>query len=109
LALEIAESFNIPVAADLLSKSVIPENHPLYIGVYSGAMSEPGCSKYVDSSDCVIMLGTFITDMFLGINTSKLTRQRSILATTEATRVGLHHYKGIRFVDFLKGLRDAKI
>jgi indolepyruvate decarboxylase len=108
-AVEIAEKFNIPVAADLLSKSVIEENHPLYIGVYSGALSEPACRRYVDSSDCVIMLGTFITDVLLGIATSKLTRQRSILATTESTRVGLHHYNGIQLPDFLSGLRDSRV
>jgi indolepyruvate decarboxylase len=97
------------MAATLLSKSVIPENHPLYIGVYSGAFSEPKCRRYVDGSDCVIMLGTFITDMFLGINTSKLTRQKSMISTTERTRVGLHYYDGIQFKDFLKGLRHSRI
>ncbi len=107
LALDIAERFNIPVAATLLSKSVIGETHPLYIGVYSGALSEPACRAYVDTSDCVIMLGAFLTDMVLGINTARLTRQRSILATTEQTRVGLHHYRGVPFAEFLRGLRDG--
>lgn len=109
LALETAEAFNLPIAATLLGKSVIRENHPLYIGVYSGALSEPACRKFIDSSDCVVMLGTFITDMLLGINTSKLTRPRSILATTESMRVGLHHYQGVQFRDFLLALRDARI
>ncbi|GMV98246.1 MAG: hypothetical protein AMXMBFR83_25980 [Phycisphaerae bacterium] len=109
LALEIVEAFNIPVAATLLSKSVISETHPLYIGVYGGALSDPLCRQYVDASDCVVMLGAFITDMFLGINTSRLTRARSILATTERTRVGLHWYEGIRFQDYLRGLRDSRI
>ncbi len=109
LALDIAEHFNIPVAADMLSKSVISETHPLYIGVYGGALSDPVCREYVDGSDCVIMLGTFITDMFLGINTARLTRQRSIMATTEHTRVGLHYYDGILFADFLRGFRRARI
>lgn len=109
LGLQIAEQFNIPLAATLLSKSVIGETHPLYLGVYGGALSEPACRRYVDGSDCVIMLGTFITDMFLGVNTSKLTRPRSILATTEQIRVGLHHYNGIGFGDFLRGLRNSRI
>jgi indolepyruvate decarboxylase len=108
-ALEIAEQFNIPVAASLLSKSVISETHPLYIGVYGGALSDPGCRKYVDTSDCVIMLGTFLTDVLMGINTWRLTRQRSILATTEKTRVGLHYYDSIGFADYLRGLRDSRI
>ena len=108
LALGLAEKFNIPVAADLLSKSVIQETHPLYIGVYSGALSEPACRKYVDGSDCVLMLGTFITDMFLGVNTARISRQRSILSTTERTRVGLHYYDGVPFADFLRGLRAGE-
>src|SRR5215213_1295754 len=33
LAVKLAERFNIPIAADLLSKSAVPENHPLYLGV----------------------------------------------------------------------------
>lgn len=108
-ALDLAETLNIPVAADLLSKSVIQETHPLYIGVYSGALSEPACRKYVDGSDCVLMLGTFITDMFLGVNTARISRQRSILSTTERTRVGLHYYDGVPLAEFLRGLRAGRI
>lgn len=107
LALDIAERYNIPVAATLLSKSVIGETHPLYLGVYAGALSEPACRAYVDGSDCVILLGAFLTDMVLGINTSRLTRARSILATTEQVRVGLHHYRGVPFGEFLRRLREA--
>ena len=39
LVVQMAERMNIPIAADLLSKSAVPENHPLYLGVYGGAMS----------------------------------------------------------------------
>ena len=61
LALEVAKKFNIPIAATLLSKSVISETNPLYIGVYSGSLSEPETQVYVEQSDCIIMLGAFIT------------------------------------------------
>jgi indolepyruvate decarboxylase len=109
LVLEIAESFNIPIAADLLSKSVVRENHPLYIGVYSGAMSEPGCSKYVDSSDCVIMLGTFMTDINLGIYTARLDPARSISATSEKLSIRYHTFEEVRFKDFIRGLVTADL
>ena len=88
LAVRMAEQMNIPIAADLLSKSAIPENHPLYIGVYGGAMSsDEHVRKYVESADCVLMLGTFITDMNMGIYTAKLDRRRTVLATTERVSV----------------------
>ncbi|HEY7117358.1 MAG TPA: thiamine pyrophosphate-binding protein, partial [Tepidisphaeraceae bacterium] len=105
LAIKIAEKFNIPIAADLLSKSAVPENHPLYLGVYGGAMSsDQHVRQYVESSDCVLMLGTFITDMNLGIYTAKLDRSRTVLATTEAIKVCYHHYDDVEFVDYLKGI-----
>jgi len=109
LALAMAEKFHIAIAATLLSKSVISETHPNYIGVYSGGLSEPACQNYVETSDCAILLGAFISDVFLGQNTAKLDRKNCILATTEKTRVGLHGYDHIIFKEFLEGLRDAPI
>jgi indolepyruvate decarboxylase len=103
--LKFAEALNIPIAADLLSKSVVAESHPLYLGVYGGAMSsdEP-CRQYVESADAVLMLGTFITDMSMGIYTAKLDQARVLLATTEQIRIHYHRYEDIQFPDFLNGL-----
>lgn len=109
LAVAIADTFNIPIAATLLSKSVISETNPHYIGVYSGGLSEPACQHYVESSDCAILLGAFITDVFLGLFTASLDRNNSILATTEKTRIGLHGYDDIVFKEFLEGLLHAPI
>jgi len=103
--LKFAESLNIPIAADLLSKSVVAENHPLYLGVYGGAMSSSiACRDYVESADCVLMLGTFITDMSMGIYTAKLDRARVILATTEQIGIHYHRYEDIQLPDYLNGL-----
>jgi len=109
LAIGIARKFNIPIAATLLSKSVISEQNPLYLGVYSGGLSDPETQRRVEESDCLIMLGAFITDMFLGLNTAKLERKNTILATTEETRVGLRRYDRILFKDFLEKLLYSNI
>src|ERR1039458_1939893 len=109
LAVAMAEKFHIVIAATLLSKSVISETHPNYIGVYSGGLSEPACQNYVEKSDCAILLGAFISDVFLGLFTAKLDRKNCILATTEKTRIGLHGYDHIVFKEFLEGLREAPI
>src|SRR5438045_5921154 len=77
LAVKMAERMNIPIAADLLSKSAVPENHPLYIGVYGGAMSsEPAVRAYVESAEWVLMLGAFSTDIKMGIATHNLAPSR---------------------------------
>jgi indolepyruvate decarboxylase len=110
LATAFAEKFNIPIASTLLSKSVISETNPLYIGVYSAALSEEVCQHYVESSDCIIMLGAFMSDVLSGFHaTHKLDRRKTILATTEKLRIGLHSYEGVLFKDFLEGLQGCAI
>ena len=94
---------NIPIAADLLSKSAVSENHPLYLGVYGGAMSsDEHVRKYVESADLVLMLGTFITDMSMGFYTAKLDRRRTVLATTERARFSIIAMNRSSFANFWK-------
>lgn len=108
-AIKLAEKLNIPIAADLLSKSAVRENHPLYLGVYGGAMSSSKSVRdYVESADVVMMLGTFITDMSMGIYTARLDRQRTILATTEQISVRYHRYDGVQFEDYLRELNASR-
>lgn len=108
IAIKFAEMMNIPIAGDLLSKSAVPENHPLYLGVYGGAMSsDTSVRQYVESADCVLMLGTFITDMSMGIYTAKLDRSRTILATTEQINVCYHRYEDVQFTEYLRELTLA--
>lgn len=110
LALKLAERLNIPIAADLLSKSTVAEDHRLYLGVYGGAMSsDDSVRQYVESSDCVLMLGSFITDMNLGIYTARLERARTVLATTEAVDVSYHRYHDLKLSDFLEKLAAVKV
>lgn len=109
LALALASKFNIPVASTLLSKSIIAETHPLFIGVYSGSLSDKEVQHYVESSDCLIMLGAFITDVFLGMNTAKINRKNTILATTEKTRIGYRTYENVLFKELLEQLNRAPI
>src|SRR5438552_14220252 len=68
----LAEESNIPVAATIMGKSVIGEQHPFYMGVYEGAMGRDDVRRYVETSDCVLLLGAFMTDINLGIYTAQL-------------------------------------
>ena len=109
ILLRLLENTKIPVASTLLSKSVIRENHPQYIGVYEGAMGREEIRKYVESSDCLILLGTFMTDINLGIFTAHLEQSRSIYATSEKVSIHYHTYEGIYMEDFMRGLLNANI
>lgn len=107
--LQLVEKTGIPVAATVLGKSVIGEQHPLYLGIYEGAMGREAVRRYVESSDCVIMLGAFMTDINLGIYTARLDPGRSIYATSEKLSIGYHTYEDVRFKDFIRGLLGAKL
>jgi TPP-dependent 2-oxoacid decarboxylase len=102
--LKFAQRANIPVAATLLGKSVIGEQYPFYLGIYEGAMGREDVRQYVERSDCVILLGAFMTDINLGIYTARLDPARSIYATSEKLSIRYHTYEEVRFKDFLRGL-----
>jgi indolepyruvate decarboxylase len=104
----LAEQMQIPMAATLLGKSVIPEKHPLYIGLYEGAMGREQVTKLVEESDCVILLGAFMTDLNLGIFTANLDPAKCIYATSETLRIRHHHYHGVGLKDFITKLSARK-
>ena len=106
---DLAKRHHIPIAGTWMSKSVVGENNPLYIGVYSGASSDPVCQEYVENSDCVILIGAFISDELMGFGTTKLSRKHAIILTTEKTQIGLQSYEDLVFSDILEGLRHAPI
>jgi TPP-dependent 2-oxoacid decarboxylase len=109
MAAKLAKEHNIPIAATLLGKSVVRETNPLYIGVYSGAISEPACLDYINNSDCVILMGAFISDVLLGFYSSKLERESTIVISKDKMQVGLHSYEYVEFKDVVERLVTAKI
>ncbi len=102
--LKLVRKTNIPVAATVLGKSVIGEQHPFYLGIYEGAMGRDDVRQLVEGSDCLIMLGAFMTDINLGVYTARLDPGRSISATSEKLSIRYHNYEDVRFKDFLQGL-----
>ena len=105
--LALAEGAGIPVVSTILGKSVVSERHPLFAGLYEGAMGREEVAQFVESSDCVILLGAFMTDINLGIYTAHLDPARSIDATSERLRISHHQYDGVLLCDFLDGLIAA--
>ena len=105
----LAESTGMPIATTILGKSVISETHPLFAGVYEGAMGRPEVTDLVESADCVLMLGCFLTDINMGIWTAKLDPSKCIDATSEALRIKRHHYCDVRLDDFIRGLIARKL
>ena len=86
---------------------MLDETHPLFLGVYEGAIGNESTRAYVEGSDCLLILGANLSDATLGINTARLDPARTISATAERLSVRRHDYHGIRFVDFVNGIGRA--
>lgn len=108
-ALEIIERAKLPTTVTLLDKSALSEQHPLFIGVYSGQMSRPEVTEYVESSDCLFMLGPLLTDVNLGGGTAKLDRENMVHLSRDAVQVGYRRYGGIRIEDVIAQLLDTDL
>lgn len=107
--LQLAEEKQIPVVTTLLGKSVMPEAHPLYLGIYGGAMGRTEITTLVETSDCLVILGAFMTDVNLGIYTANLARSRSVYATSDKITVCYSTYEDVTFEDFMDGLCSPKL
>jgi len=102
--LKLAEGSKIPITTTMLGKSVIPETHPLFVGLYEGAMGNDEVTKFIEESDCLLLLGTFMTDINLGIYTANLDPGKCIYATSEQLRIRHHHFHDVLLHDFIREL-----
>ncbi|MEQ1827085.1 MAG: thiamine pyrophosphate-dependent enzyme [Pirellula sp.] len=104
---KLAEQTKIPIASTILGKSVVDETHPLYCGLYEGAMGREEVTQFVEDSDCVLLLGAFMTDINLGIYTAQLEVRNCIYATSEHLQISYHHFPQVPLADFLDRLIKA--
>jgi indolepyruvate decarboxylase len=101
----LVERLNVPIASTLLGKSIIREDHPLYVGVYGGLIARDEIQQFIDDSDCLLILGSILSDME-GIDAQSplLSEGRTIHATADRVAIKHHRYDGIRFQDFVQAL-----
>jgi TPP-dependent 2-oxoacid decarboxylase len=107
--LQLTDKTNIPVVATILSKSVISEDHPTYIGVYEGAMGHQSVREYVESSDCLILVGALMTDINFSISPTPIEQSKSIYVTSEKLSIKHHNFENVLLQDFLCSLIEAPL
>jgi indolepyruvate decarboxylase len=106
--LRLVENLGLPVATNLLGKSIVSERHPQYVGVYEGAMGDEAARRVVERADCLLILGAFMTDIDLGIFTAKLDMARAVHALAERIAIKHHVYEGVDLRDYIEGLAKLR-
>jgi len=70
-------------------------------------MGRKEVTEFVEESDCLILLGTILTDIDMGVFTAKIDAANSIFASSEELRISHHHYHNVLLEDFLRALAAA--
>ena len=101
----LVERLNVPIASTLLGKSIIREDHPLYVGVYGGLIARNEVQQFINASDCLLILGSILSDVEdLDADSPLLSEGRTIHATADRVAIKHHRYDSIRFQDFVRAL-----
>jgi indolepyruvate decarboxylase len=90
---KLVEKMDAACCTSVLAKGAFPMNHPLFMGVYVGALSPPKIRARAEKADLIVGLGMFLTDIELGGGQpSEALRHRSIWAVENKVNVSFHTY-----------------
>lgn len=99
---EIVDASGFLYTTTSLGKTVLDEKGDKFIGTYSDAASIPNVIDTVAKSDCILALGTIITDDYLTLVKSKYPAM--VRASTEEIRAGYFIYRNVTMLDFMEAL-----
>ncbi len=97
----LVEKLNLPIVTSLEGKTVFPENHPHFVGLYMGRIGSEVAREMIEKADCVLMLGAFLTDVNTGLFTARIDRAKLISASSEEVVVSYHRYPEVRLGDLI--------
>ena len=106
-ALKLVETIEIPFASMVCSKSLLPEFHPQFVGIYQGGWSRDNVRRQVEDSDCLLSLGVWMTDLDTGLFSAHFDENRVVSAGGGKVRIGSRVYADVQLGDFLRALAGA--
>ena len=98
------EQTGYPFATTLLGKSILSEMHPQFIGSYAGTLSQEYVRQRVETADCILCLGAFMSDINLGGFTAQLPETKLINANSDKVKIKHHFYHPVSLPTFMAGL-----
>lgn len=101
---QLVELLGCPFVTTIHGKSVLTESHPLFAGVYIGALGRPIPHETVEGAALVLSLGNLMSDVDLGLYTARIDPSSLVTANSDRVRIGHHVYDHVTLRDFLHGL-----
>ncbi len=96
-----------PTSTTIDGKTAIPEDHPLYAGIYQGGISKPEVIDVIESADCLLSLGAWFTDVGSGGYTTHLDETRIVSAKEDKVKIKHHYFDQVYLKDFLERLTQS--
>ena len=72
LTTEVVNASGLPYVTMAMDKSALDETNPSYVGLYIGQLANPEIREFVESCDCILAIGTILSDVNMGLFTAKL-------------------------------------
>ncbi len=103
---DLLEKTGFPYVTMMLGKTVLSELHPQFIGLFEGDRSRDYVRNRVESADCILQLGTLMTDFNTGGFTTNLDDSKTINANIRTVKIRHHYYENVYLHDFILGLTE---
>jgi indolepyruvate decarboxylase len=101
---QLAEKINLPVATMMMGKGSFDERHKNFIGLYAGSLGNTQVQNIVETSDCVLAVGTNWSDYNTGIFTARINPVKLIDIQPDKVSVGMTVYENVLIQDILSEL-----
>jgi indolepyruvate decarboxylase len=106
-AAELVAQLNVPYVTELLSKSVLPEDDPLFAGVFDGQASSPEVQRLAKDADFILALGVWLTDLnSLGWNPDF---DKTAFVSFDTVKYGTYFQPQVSLDHFIGGLTERRI
>lgn len=99
---QIVEKMNLPAVTMMMGKGSFDESQKNYIGLYAGSLGSTEVQNMVETSDCVLTVGTMWSDYNNGSFTAKLNPLNIIEIQSDRVKVGMAVYENVLIQDLLK-------
>lgn len=105
--LALIRQLNVPYVTQLLDKGVLPEDDPLFVGVFDGQASSPTVKELAHGSDFVLALGVWLTDLnSLGWDVDF---GKTAFVSFDAVKYGSYFSPQVALGHFIDGLLTKKV
>eukprot|EP00029_Vermamoeba_vermiformis_P007890 TRINITY_DN3541_c0_g1_i1.p1 TRINITY_DN3541_c0_g1~~TRINITY_DN3541_c0_g1_i1.p1 ORF type:complete len:557 (+),score=134.42 TRINITY_DN3541_c0_g1_i1:524-2194(+) len=100
------EKSGLPYATLIMGKTVLDEDHPQFIGLYSGVTSRQYVRERVENADCVIQFGVLLSDLNSGGFSIKINNDRVINVHHNNIKIKNHSYTNVSMKEFMDLLAE---